>query len=186
MVVIGGGTVDVTQATGGLEAEHITIAGGATSVVTSDDGVNASSSDDAAQGGGTADPDLLVTISGGELIAVGSSGMAEAPSADSDQSFVALTLDAAEQAGSVVHVVDADGTVLASFTASKAYSSVVYSSAEFTSGATYMAMVGGTAGSEDLAGLSHGGSTSGASTGATGAAGEESSGMRGGQGHSRG
>ncbi|WP_372593838.1 carbohydrate-binding domain-containing protein [Actinotalea sp.] len=230
VVVIGGGTVDVTQATEGLEAEHITIAGGATSLVTSDDGVNASSSDDTTSTGESADPDLLVTISGGtltidaggdgldsngsltmtggtvvvagptqdnngsidvngtfdisggELIAVGSSGMAATPSADSAQSFVALTLGSTQQAGTVVHVVDADGTVLASFTSSKSYASVVYSSADVVAGATYTAMVGGTAGSDDLGGLSHGGSASGASSVATGTAGVESSGMGGGRG----
>ena len=235
VVVIGGGTVDVTQATEGLEAEHLIIAGGATSLVTSDDGINASSSSTSTTSGGEqADPDLLVTISGGtltidaagdgldsngsltmtggtvvvagptqdnngsidvngtfalsggELIAVGSSGMAETPDADSAQSFVALTLDSAQPAGTIVHVVDANGSVLASFTASKTFSSVVYSSPEVTSGATYTAMVGGVAGGDGLAGLSHGGSVEGASAVGTGIAGQASTGTGGGRGGGRG
>ena len=44
-----------------------------------------------------------------------------------------------------MHIVSADGTEVASFTATKSFSSVVYSSPEITSGATYTVTTGASA-----------------------------------------
>ena len=176
LVTISGGTLTIDAAGDGLDSNgSMTMTGGTVVVAgpTQDDN-------------GSIDVNGTFEISGGEIIAVGASGMAETPSAGSAQSFVALTLDSTQQAGTVVHVVDADGTVLASFTASKTFSSVVYSSPEVAASATYTAMAGGTTGSDDLAGLSHDGSVSGATTAATGTAGEENAGMGGGMGGGQG
>lgn len=72
-LAISGGDVEIARSGEGLEGATVTLAGGATSVTASDDGVNASSgsgSTDAAGpgGGGMADDGSLLTISGGTLL----------------------------------------------------------------------------------------------------------------------
>ncbi|MCC6496021.1 MAG: carbohydrate-binding domain-containing protein [Propionibacteriaceae bacterium] len=73
-LAISGGEVTIAKSNEGLEGATVTLAGGATSVTASDDGVNASSgsgSTDTAGpggGGGMADDGSLLTISGGTLI----------------------------------------------------------------------------------------------------------------------
>ena len=94
------------------------------------------------------------------------------PDSSSPQSFVAFTFDSAQPAGTVVSVVDADGTVLATFTASKQFSSLVYSSPDVAAGAQLQAMVGGTAAGESVGGLSTEGDATGATAAATATAGE--------------
>src|SRR6478609_1975154 len=78
-------------------------------------------------GNGALDVNGSFTISGGTLLAVGSSGMAVPLEASSAQGWVAATITAAQPAGTVVHIVAADGTEIASFTATKSFSSLVYS-----------------------------------------------------------
>ena len=70
--------------------------------------------------------------------------MAVAPDASSAQGWLAATLTTAQPAGTVVHITSADGTEVASFTATKSFSSVVYSAADITSGATYTVLAGDT------------------------------------------
>src|SRR6478736_8247361 len=74
-------------------------------------------------GNGALDVNGSFTISGGTLLAVGNSGMAATPEASSTQGWVAPTITAAQPAGTVVHIVAADGTEIASFTATKSFSS---------------------------------------------------------------
>ena len=66
-------------------------------------------------GNGALDVDGTFDVSGGTLLAAGASGMAMTPGADSAQSFVAFTFDSTQSAGTVVHILDADGTELAAF-----------------------------------------------------------------------
>ena len=83
----------------------------------------------------------------------------------------------------------ADGTEVASFTATKAFSSVVYSSAAITSGATYSVYTGGSVAGDDVGGLSSSGDLTGATaagtftagTAPTGGMGMGGSGMGGGR-----
>jgi len=103
-------------------------------------------------GNGALDVNGSFTISGGTLLAVGNSGMAATPEASSTQGWVAPTISAAQPAGTVVHIVAADGTEIASFTASKSFSSVVYSWAGITSGATYSVYTGESIGAGTLVG----------------------------------
>ena len=103
-------------------------------------------------GNGALDVNGTFTISGGTLLAVGSSGMAVAPDASSAQGWVAATFSSAQQEGTVVHIAAADGTKIASFTASKSFSSVVYSSGRITSGATYSVYTGESIGAGTLVG----------------------------------
>ena len=68
--------------------------------------------------------------------------MAVAPDASSPQGWVAATVTASGR--SVVQIVAADGTEVASFTATKAFSSIVYSAAGITSGSSYTVQIDGT------------------------------------------
>ncbi|MFI2102787.1 carbohydrate-binding domain-containing protein [Isoptericola sp. NPDC019693] len=88
-------------------------------------------------GNGALDVAGDLDVTGGTLLAVGSSGMAQAPSEGSSQGWVALTADSTLEAGTEVAVVDADGTQVATITLSKTAQSVVYSGPEITDGATY-------------------------------------------------
>jgi hypothetical protein len=222
-LVISAGEIVVTGAVEGLEGGQITVTGGATSITSSDDGLNVSEPDsgtaeltlvisggtlrvdadgdglDVNQGtltqtGGTVvvsgptrndngalDVDGGMTISGGVFLAAGSSGMALAPAAESDQASVQFTLSATVAAGTVVTVVDASGEAVATFTTGKQTQSIVYSDASITNGQTYTLVAGGSAGENVLGGLSDGGSP-GSETIATAVAGEQTSAGMGGPG----
>lgn len=102
-------------------------------------------------GNGALDVNGTFLVSGGTLLAAGSSGMAVAP----------------EPAGTVVRIVSADGTEVVSFSASESFSSVVKSSAQMTSGATYTVSPGDivvgtfTAGDAPTGGMGMGGGMGG-------------------------
>ncbi|WP_448630669.1 carbohydrate-binding domain-containing protein [Cellulomonas soli] len=172
LVTIAGGTLLVDAQGDGLDSNGSMVMTGGTVVVSGP--TNA--------GNGALDYNGTFEISGGELIAVGSSGMAQTPSDGSTQSFVGFTLSSTQGDGSVVHVLDADGTVVASFEATKEFSSVVYSSADITSGEEYTLTVGGTVGDDAVHGLSHSGDADGATSVGTATAGTVIAGMGGGMG----
>jgi len=81
-------------------------------------------------------------ISGGLLIASGSSGMAQAPGTSSSQNSALIYLTS-QSAGTTVTVKDSSGSEIASVTPEKQFSSVVVSSASLTSGSTYKVYIGG-------------------------------------------
>jgi hypothetical protein len=82
-------------------------------------------------------------VTGGLLVAVGSSGMAEAPSENSTQYSIMVNLEQAQQAGTLVHVQDQNGEELLTFLPTKQYQSVVISSPDIESGSTYTLFLGG-------------------------------------------
>ena len=82
-------------------------------------------------------------ISGGLLIAVGSAGMAQAPSTSSAQYSVAHTFPSTQAGGTIVHVETEDGREILTFVPTKAYQSVVFSSPELENGETYVIYSGG-------------------------------------------
>jgi hypothetical protein len=82
-------------------------------------------------------------ITGGFLLAVGSSGMAQAPGATSTQESVLLSLGSSVQAGTLFNIQSSDGNELFSFASTKQYSSMAFSSPELTGGATYNVYVEG-------------------------------------------
>jgi len=82
-------------------------------------------------------------ITGGFLLAVGSSGMAQAPGTSSTQYSILLNFRSSMSAGTLINIQTSDGTVLFSFKPTKAYQSVVFSSAALTKGSTYNVYYGG-------------------------------------------
>ena len=85
-----------------------------------------------------------MTISGGTLLAVGSSGMAETATG-SGQAVFDGAFRSSVAAGMLIGLCDADGNLLCGYRLPKVISSIVFSSAALTSGATYTLVQGGTA-----------------------------------------
>jgi hypothetical protein len=96
-------------------------------------------------------------ITGGFLLAVGSSGMAQSPSSTSVQSSVLLNFRSSIKAGTLVTIQSSDGTVLFSFVPTKFFSSIAFSSPSLASGATYSVYSGGSMTGTAIDGLYTGG-----------------------------
>ena len=90
------------------------------------------------------DGNCSMTISGGTLLAVGSSGMAETATG-SGQAVFDGAFRSSVAAGTLIGLCDADGNLLCGYRLPKVISSIVFSSAALTSGATYTLVQGGTA-----------------------------------------
>lgn len=87
-------------------------------------------------GNGALDVDGDFTVTGGSLLAAGSSGMAMAPTSDTQGTFNA-TFSGTVAAGTRVSVVDADGAVVVSYVTPKAIQSVVVTAPDVVEGQTY-------------------------------------------------
>ena len=147
------------------EGVYILISGGKLTVNASGDGIDSNGdltitggevyvSGPTSDGDGALDYAGMGTITGGTLIAAGSSGMAQSLSSDT-QGVMLLTLSGTQSAGSAVTVKDVDGTLLVSFTPEKAYSSVVISAPGMESGGTYTVACGGESRSVTLEGYTY-------------------------------
>lgn len=157
-------TSDDTTATdgqpgGGMETDsslHLYVNGGSLEVWASGDGLD-SNGDATITGGditvygpttdgnGALDVNGTFEVTGGTLLAVGSSGMMVAPSTDSAQGWIATALSATAAAGSEVVITDADGADVATYTPEKDFASVVFSSSAIEQGGIYTVTVDGTA-----------------------------------------
>jgi hypothetical protein len=82
-------------------------------------------------------------VSGGFLVAVGSAGMAQAPSESSTQYSVAHTFQSPQAADTIVHLETTDGRDILTFVPTKSYQSVVFSLPELEKGVTYDVYAGG-------------------------------------------
>ncbi|BBB47980.1 carbohydrate-binding domain-containing protein [Pelolinea submarina] len=101
-------------------------------------------------------------ISGGFLVAVGSSGMAQATSSDSSQYAVLYNYDSAQSADTLISILNQAGESILTFAPSKQYQSVLFSSADIQNGATYTLTSGGSASGTAQDGLYENGTVSGA------------------------
>lgn len=96
-------------------------------------------------------------MTGGFLVAVGSSGMAQAPSTSSTQYSVMHTFPSPQAAGTMVHIETKDGEEILTFVPTKAYQSVLLSSPELKNGSTYIVYSGGSSTGTFTDGLYSGG-----------------------------
>ncbi|WP_328872667.1 carbohydrate-binding domain-containing protein [Streptomyces sp. NBC_00287] len=112
-------------------------------------------------GNGALDVNGSFTVSGGTLLAAGSAGMAVAPDEGSEQGWLSATLDSSVVAGTTLHVVDADGKVVATYVTSKAVQNVVFSSSAIKSGEEYTIREGGSASGKTTGGLADSGDLGG-------------------------
>lgn len=93
-------------------------------------------------GNGAIDYETSGTVTGGRILALGASGMAENFGSASTQGSALVTLSTAGSAGDAVCVRDSAGKELLSCTARKNFNSVVFSCPELQVGETYTLAVG--------------------------------------------
>jgi hypothetical protein len=133
MVTITGGETTLDAEADGIDSNgSILVTGGATTVFGSPEDRE-----------GALDANGMVAVDGGTLLAVGTTGMAVSPAAESEQGWLSASLDQTYGAGQAVQVLDGFGTRVAEFTSVKSFQSVVLSTAEIVDGATYTVTVGG-------------------------------------------
>jgi hypothetical protein len=99
-------------------------------------------------------------ITGGLLIAAGSSGMAQVPGTGSTQNSVMVYFDTYQAEGTLFRVQTSDGSEIVSFTPQKTYSSVAFSSPKLTIGTAYDVFYGGSSSAKAKDGLYAGGTYS--------------------------
>lgn len=169
VVEISGGLVDVTatddavnasdpaapDSAGAIAGVVVTISGGMTVLhAATGDGLDSNGS--ASITGGTlvvdgptefinsaVDVNGTFPITGGTVIGVSSSGLVGTPAASSPQTWVSLASE--QPAGTLLHVLAPDGTVLASFRTTKASGNLLYSHPSLQVGTQYRLAAGGTA-----------------------------------------
>jgi hypothetical protein len=155
--VVTGGTLVVDSQGDGLDSNGTASISGGSVVVNGPE-----------QGGnGALDVNGTFDVTGGVLLAAGSSGMAVAPSTDSEQAWLSATLDSTVAAGTTLQVVDSGGKVVATFVTSKSMQSLVFSSNKITSGKEYKIYSGGTASGTSIGGLAASGELGSATAVAT-------------------
>ncbi len=92
---------------------------------------------------GALDYDRTFKLSGGFLVAAGSSGMAQAPGTTSTQSVVLMNFSSTIQAGTLFHIQSSDGEAILDFKPIKKYQAVAFSSSKLKKGLTYDVDTGG-------------------------------------------
>jgi hypothetical protein len=83
------------------------------------------------------------TVTGGFMVAVGSSGMAQAPGTSSTQYSVLINFSTQQSADTIVHIETEDGEEILTFVPTKTYQSVLLCSPELENGETYIVYLGG-------------------------------------------
>ncbi len=111
-------------------------------------------------GNGPVDYMGTFTMSGGFLVAVGSSGMAQAPSADSTQYSVLYNFETVQSSGTLLHIRSQTGQEILTLMPTKDYQSVMISSPALQNGETYLVYTGGSSSGAAVDGLYSGGAYS--------------------------
>lgn len=142
-LTISGGTLTVNAEGDGLDSNgNITMTDGTVIVNGPTSGGNGS-----LDYGGTFD------LSGGTLIAVGTSDMAQTISDSSSQAAVGIYFDSSQSADTLLSLTDADGNAIATFKPSKAYQYAVISTPDMKQGETYSIVSGGSTDAQETNGL---------------------------------
>lgn len=179
--------------------QYLAINGGYIYVDASGDGLDANGSIEMSDGvvivngptennNGPLDYDGSFNVTGGFLVAVGSAGMAQAPSINSTQNSIMYNFAEMQPAGTTVHIEDENGTAVVTFTPLREYQSLVVSSPTLQNGTTYTVYTGGSSTGTAIDGLVSDDTYSGGTavesftiSGTVTAAGAESDGFRGGR-----
>ncbi len=106
---------------------------------------------------GALDYDRFFQITGGYLLAAGSSGMAQAPGTNSTQNSVLITFNTALGAGTLVHMESNTGQEIFTFAPSKRFESIAFSSLDLAQGTSYKLYYGGSSTGTKTDGLYQGG-----------------------------
>lgn len=94
-------------------------------------------------GNGALDYDTTFVISGGTLIAAGSSGMSQNPSSTSTQNIIAVNFSSSKSSGEIINITDSLGKEIITYAPSKTYQSVIVSTPSIRNGETYKIYSGG-------------------------------------------
>jgi hypothetical protein len=110
---------------------------------------------------GAIDYDTSFKMTGGFLVAAGSSGMAMAPGQTSSQYSTLVYLSAAQKAGTLIHIQNSAGEDILTFAPVKQYQSLAFSSPELLKGNAYTVFTGGSSTGAVKDGLYEGGTYTG-------------------------
>ena len=112
---------------------------------------------------GAIDYDGEFAMNGGLLVAVGASGMAQAPDYTSDQNSLLLTANTPYSGGTLIHIQNSAGTGILTFAPEKNYQSLAFSSPNLQTGTSYQVYTGGSSTGDMADGLYENGAYSGGS-----------------------
>lgn len=131
-ILITGGTININADGDGIDSNGgIGITGGSVCVLGPSD-----------NGNGAMDYGICAAITGGEIIAVGGSGMAQGFGDESTQCSALVNFDEWVDAGETITLTDFDGKEVLSYKADKKFNSVVISTSDMEQGDTYTLTVG--------------------------------------------
>lgn len=161
VITISDGDIHVTSSDDGINAgggadgsNKININGGYIVINASGDGLDANGSiymtkgtvvayGPTSNGNGVLDYDGTFDMTGGFLVAAGSSGMIQTPSDSSTQYSIEMTYPQIQAAGTLVNLQDSKGKSIATFAPIKDYQAVIISSPELKKGESYALYYGG-------------------------------------------
>jgi hypothetical protein len=168
----GGAPGGAPGASGANSSNMLTITGGFLSVDSKGDGLDSNGSITMSGGtvvvngpiennNGSLDYDGTFVMTGGFLVAAGSSGMVQATSDKTTQAGVLMTYTKTQQAGALVHLEDSAGNTIITFAPAKNYQSVFVSSPTLKQDASYTLSSGGSSTGTAMKGLYEGGTYQG-------------------------
>lgn len=138
-ILISGGNVSINASGDGMDSNgNLEITGGIVLVNGSVSG-----------GEGALDYGLEATMTGGVLVAAGSSGMVQGLSSDSEVPSIMLYFNEIQEEQTRITILDEEGNVILSFVPQKQFESIVLSSEKLEEGKTYTLMSGGTIAGND-------------------------------------
>ena len=151
-ILIVGGQITLTSSDDGFNGDTIEISGGHTEIDAEGDGIDANGiltvsggetyvSGPTGDGNGALDYETDAVITGGILVAAGSSGMAVNFGDNSTQGSILVNMDR-QEAGTDIVLTDASGTELINWQPSKQYTSVVISCPGIVQGESYTLKAG--------------------------------------------
>ena len=131
-ILITGGTININADGDGIDSNGgIGITGGSVCVLGPSD-----------NGNGAMDYGICAAITGGEVVAVGGSGMAQGFGDESTQCSALVNFDEWVDAGETITLTDSDGKEVLSYKVDKKFNSVVISTSDMKQGDTYTLTVG--------------------------------------------
>ena len=131
-ILITGGTININADGDGIDSNgYIGITGGSVYVLGPSD-----------NGNGAMDYGICAAITGGEVVAVGGSGMAQGFGDESTQCSALVNFDEWVDAGETITLTDSDGKEVLSYKVDKKFNSVVISTSDMKQGDTYTLTVG--------------------------------------------
>lgn len=125
-ILITGGTININANGDGIDSNgYIGITGGSVYVLGPSD-----------NGNGAMDCRICAAITGGEIVAVGGSGMAQGFGDESTQCSALVNFDEWVDAGETITLTDSDGKEVLSYKVDKKFNSVVISTSDMKQGIT--------------------------------------------------